>query len=907
MTGDLNAHPDTNEGQNLKTFAYKNNLTIHVDQPTRITDRASTILDQFITNIPDFVTSISVSPPVSSNDHCTIEMKLLFRVRKIRAYKRLMWDFKNADFDVFRENLKNTDFSFCNNITNIDETCEKWTQTFLKIAKNSILCKMVTVRPNDKPWFNSFLRRLLRKKNRAHHFAKKSNTNISWQYFRDARNEYTSAVANAKKDFENIRYATLAQKGAENPKKWWTLLKSVLGQCSESNIPPLIHNDNIITDDKSKADLFNTFFTNVSDLDDSNADVPDDFTYNNETLENIEINIQDVKDQLQCLDTTKAYGPDGISPKLLKEAAPVIADSLCKLFNASIQQGKIPLTWKQANVIPLFKKDKAELVGNYRPVSLLSILSKILEKIVFKYVYNFFKDNFLISIYQSGFLPGRSTTTQLTELFHIFNQHVSDGKEIRVVFLDIQKAFDCVWKKGLIYKLQNYGIKGKLLAWFVDYLGNRMQRVILNGQYSEWSTLKAGVPQGSVLGPLLFLIFINDITFVIEHCKIRLFADDTCLFITVDNRIDAAEKINKDLENITSWSNKWLVNFSPPKTKSLIISNKKNLHTHPKLNLNGTDIEEVKFHKHLGVYITQNLRWNNHIDDIVIKSSKKLDIMKALKYKLDRKSLEIIYTSFILSVIDYADILYAGTYDSDLCKLDKIQVEAMRVVTGATARSNINALYKDTGWPTLTQRRNFHVLNLFFKIKNNLSPDYLNVIFNSIVQHDNNYNLRSQGNIRNPYTKTESFRRSFFPYAIKMWNALPHEQRDITDFLGFKQAIKPQKLTNELFYYGERWQSVHHARLRIGCSKLNSHLCSNLRVIDSESCECSALKEDPFHFLFLCPLYDEMRITMFNKVSPLSIITVEVLLYGNNDLSMNKNCLIFDSVHEFIKNTKRFD
>ena len=237
--------------------------------------------------------------------------------------------------------------------------------------------------------------------------------------------------------------------------------------------------------------------------------------------------------------------------------------------------------------------------------------------------------------------------------------------------------------------------------------------MVIGGQASEWADLKSGVPQGAVLGPLLFLVFINDIVYIVTHCKIRLFADDTCLFVEVDNREEAANHINEDLERISKWARDWLVTFSPPRTKSLTIGNKPNSHLHPDLTLDGHVIEKVLHHKHLGITLSQNLRWICHIDEIVTKASKKLDLMRGLKYKLDRRSLETVYMSFIRPCLEYGDVLWAGTYDSDLSKIDAIQVEAMRIVTGATARSNINLLYEETGWPTLSWFKQYFIQELF--------------------------------------------------------------------------------------------------------------------------------------------------------------------------------------------------
>ena len=171
--------------------------------------------------------------------------------------------------------------------------------------------------------------------------------------------------------------------------------------------------------------------------------------------------MQDVSDQIKCLNCSKSYGPDGISPVFLKEGGEIIVFVLHKLFQLSLAKAKVPRSFKQANVIPIHKKDLKTLVTNYRPISLLSIMSKVLEKIVFKYVYNFFKDNFILSAFQSGFQSGKSTVTQLIEVYHKFCQAVDSGKEIRVVFLDIHKAFDKVWHKGLLYKLKQCGIVWK--------------------------------------------------------------------------------------------------------------------------------------------------------------------------------------------------------------------------------------------------------------------------------------------------------------------------------------------------------------------------------------------------------------------------------------------------------------
>jgi len=246
-----------------------------------------------------------------------------------------------------------------------------------------------------------------------------------------------------------------------------------------------------------------------------------------------------------------------------------------------------------AHVCAVFKKADPQEVRNYRPISLLSVVSKVLEKILHKYMFNFYRDSDFVSPFQSGCIPKYSTVNQLTSLA------LDEGKEVRAVFCDIPKAFDRVWHECLLFKLRQSGIDGRLLAWLRDYLCDRRQRVVLSGATSDIVSIAAGVPQGSILGLHLFLVYINDIITDI-HSPIRLFADDTTLYIEVDDPQRTADSINDDLAKIQSWANSWLVTFNPLKTESLLFSHKTNPPAHPNLYFNDTPIQEVSSHKHFG-------------------------------------------------------------------------------------------------------------------------------------------------------------------------------------------------------------------------------------------------------------------------------------------------------------------
>ena len=271
-----------------------------------------------------------------------------------------------------------------------------------------------------------------------------------------------------------------------------------------------------------------------------------------------------------------------ISPRLLREGGDILALPYSIIFNRSLDQGYFPSSWKEANVTPIYKKDDKSLPSNYRPISLLSQSAKVMERCVHKYLYNYVISNHILTPLQSGFVHGDSTTYQLLHTYHQFCEAVDNGKEVRAVFCDISKAFDRVWLKGLLHKLRGIGCSEKKLLWFSSYLSDRRQRVVLNGIFSDWMAVFAGVPQGSILGPSLFLIFINDIVKCIG-ASISLFADDTSLYILLDLPDQAAIILNTDLKTISDWANSWLVAFNESKTLSVIFSRKSNPVVHPSL------------------------------------------------------------------------------------------------------------------------------------------------------------------------------------------------------------------------------------------------------------------------------------------------------------------------------------
>lgn len=466
------------------------------------TESSESLIDLILARNPSNIITSGVYDTFVENlirYHCPIICVLKFTKPLHKCYRRRIWNYDKPDRFV-----SNADWSCIVNEPDINKAVELFNNMLIQMAEKSIPNKIATIRQNEYPWINGIIRKLIRKRKRLYRKAKKTNGQLIWHEFRKPRNSVTNEIRKSKQNYFNKLTEELNREKI-NSKSFWKISKQLLKlDLSSSSVPPLQVNGEILEIDLDKATALNDYFASQSTVDDTNRTLPPVNPINYHTLDSIAISDQDIKDVLQSLDVSKSCGPDLINPRLLKEGAEYLKIPLKHIFNISLTQCEFPTDWKRANLTPIPKKNEKNLPNNYRPVSLLSIVGKALERCVHKHMYNYVTENNLITPFQSGFTRNDSTTNQLTFLYHTFCQAVDNGKEVRVVFCDISKAFDRVWHRGLLFKLSSIGIKGNLLRWLSSYLSNRTQRVVLNGQSSEWASVKAGVPQGSIIGPLLF-------------------------------------------------------------------------------------------------------------------------------------------------------------------------------------------------------------------------------------------------------------------------------------------------------------------------------------------------------------------------------------------------------------------
>ena len=370
-------------------------------------------------------------------------------------------------------------------------------------------------------------------------------------------------------------------------KSYWKIVNRVMNKARQPVIPPLLVNNTFVLNCIDKCKLFAEFFSQQCKPINNGSILPSFNFRTAQRLNDVLLDDDKILSLIRSLNSNKAMGPDGISAHMLLISDTSIVLPLKIIFHNILDTSVYPDLWKVANVSPIHKKADKQLVNDYIPISLLPICSKLFEKLIFDCLYAYLSNNNLITNNQSVFRPGDSTGNQLLYLVSEIHEAFENPMclEVRAVFLDISKAFDKVWHEGLLFKLRQNGISGKLLKLFENYLSNRKQRVILNGLHSDFCPIESGVPKGSVLGPLLFLIFIDDLEVNIQS-KIKFFADDTMLYSIVRDPLTSATELNHDLFVIQQWAHQWKMEFNPDPSKQateVIFSCKKQKCLHPRL------------------------------------------------------------------------------------------------------------------------------------------------------------------------------------------------------------------------------------------------------------------------------------------------------------------------------------
>ena len=850
-------------------------------------------------------------------------------------YKRFIWHYERADETNLRRAVSGYNWDHLNSFDSIDDQIEHFDETLMNIAKNFIPNEDKTFYPRDPPWLTKNCKAFYKNYRKKYkNYIRNNSPPPDKPALDEMKDEYNKLVQKEKEKYLQRLGASVSDPRT-GVKKYWTCLKKLLNKSSSSIIPPILHVGLFITDIKEKCVLFNEYFKNQCTVLRTSSTLPPLVKITDLSINNIGFTKSNITEHIRKLNINKAYGHDGITSRILKICDDSISTPLFMIYKNCISKGYFPKKWKKANVSPIHKKNERNLASNYRPISLLPICGKIFEKIIYDNLYCYIFNNNFITDKQSGYRRNDSTVKQLLSITHEIYKAFDESKELRAVFLDISRAFDRVWHAGLLYKLEKIGLEGEVLNILSSFLADREQRVVIDGISSDWAQIEAGVPQGSILGPLLFLVYINDITEVISS-DLRIFADDTFIFRIADQ--SSTRILNLDLQKITNWAHQWKMLFNPDISKQaveIIFSNKIKPSTHDPLVFNGIPVKLVEETKHLGMILDNKLSFFSHINDKIAKAKRGLGTMKQLKNWISYSVLENVYKLYVRPYLDYGDIVYHTTdIDTDRAspftsvtksligsKIESIQYTAARIVTGAWKGSSRKKLYDNLGWESLHDRRTARRLHILYETLATKFPTYLYEIALAQFSSPRTRNF-TKINLKPIPFKKKIFKKSFYPATIQDWNMLDSLDNSIKESQSkaiFKKKINKLIRPKKLPYFGlvGNDKIKYITMLRMNLSPLKAHKFKyNFADTPSKNCSICVLAEDTEHYLLSCTSYTLSRATIMRNISNITnvnMLTIPkrrrlvILLYGMDSITYEKNQLILDEVVKFIVQSKRLD
>ena len=746
-----------NSATTLSHFINFNNL----HQFNTITNKNDVLLDLVFSNVnylqitnPDDILS------KIDNHHPPLNFSLNIKLPKIKVFAPLKFDFKKCNYQDITDYLNSLDwyhlFSNSDLETNID--------IFYNIIYTTFCDFIPTYRHIDNdypPWFTNDIRNTIQndilKKKLAHKKYKRTGLEEDYLAFSSLRSlcKYKIAAAHS-------RYNTKTENNIlHDPKSFWKFVNSYN---SDTNIPSKVTLGNTTSTSLSEtADLFASFFGSVYNTDSDNLPTLDNNPEIPTILSDINISLSEVLKSLSELKIDRGAAPDGIPNVYLKECRLGLASPLTILFNKSLSAGKFPTQRKSSSVTPIYKKGKLDDVSNYRPISILNSIPKLLEKIITPIIYNSFSHLFIEQ--QHGFSGSKSTLSNLAIITSYISNALDRHRQVDVVYTDFAKAFDKVPHKRLIEKLSKCGLRGPLLRWISDYLSGREQMVKISDIYSLSYLASSGVPQGSHLGPLLFLFFINDVASVLKYCRFLLFADDAKFFLEIDS-LESAAYLQEDLTRFEQWCDINGMVLNVEKCHVIRYTTKK-LPLIVNYTLYNTTLLSVNEIKDLGITFSCNGSFKLHMRNIVNKAFRVLGFVRHTLPFVSPSTFLLLCVSLVRPIIEYASPIWSPYFMTDINLLESVQRRFMRHLAylNGTPMSytnhNFSFIYNTFSIKPLYLRRKTADMLFLFKIVNNMinSTELYNLLnfhvhtrtlrTNSVFALKTSSHLRDQNSVLN--------------------------------------------------------------------------------------------------------------------------------------------------------------
>ena len=775
LTGDFNINLLNIESHEASSqfldLMYSSGFFPLITKPTRITEHSATAIDNIFYNNISNISSYNGILVTDLSDHLPI-----FHVHIANQNK-------NEDEYIFSRNMKDTNIKRFTEITstcNWDEvlSCNDpkaaYTIFHRKIFDYYNTCFPVTkIKKGYKtrhPWLTLGLRKSIKIKNRLFFKYKKNFSKYNETKYKIYRNKLNKLLRNAERE----HYNNLLTANKLNIKKKWTVIKEVLGRNNSTSLPKYYHiNGSLVDNRKTIANGFNKYFSNIGN--ELAKDIPnvskDPTSYISACMSNsIYLYPTTESEVVKTINNLKnsSAGWDSIAPHTIKLTAVALCSPLTHLINLSFSSGYFPEEMKITKIIPLFKANDNMYLVNYRPIAVLSVFSKIFEKIMYKRLYNFIRKNNVLYELQFGFLENHSTSMALSVIIDRISKALDDGETSIGVFLDFSKAFDTVDHNILFSKLEKYGIRGLALNWIKSYLSEREQFVMFNGTESDRCINRCGVPQGSILGPLLFLLYINDIANVSSSLYMLLYADDTNVFFTGHDINDLITKVNIELAKVVTWLHANRLSLNVKKSHYMIFS-KRNVTSEHAIKIDNKCIDRVDSTKFLGVYIDNKLSWKKHILYTKGKVARSIGILNKARKIFTKDTLLNLYYSFVYPHLGYCIEIWGNANVEYTSALFRLQKKCVRIITNSAWKSHTEPLYKSLDILTLNDLYVYRLYMFMYKFKNNGLPKIFDNFFtcNNIFHQ---YPTRTQNAFRLPVFKSEIRRKTLRFTAAKLYN-----------------------------------------------------------------------------------------------------------------------------------------
>ena len=781
----------------------------HIHQPTRITEDTATVIDNIYGN--NFVyESISGNILYQMADHL---IQFLYVCRDIDKITPI--DIYQRDYSKFNDQSFLDDISIQNwNVETLEGTNHKFNDFLWRLEecvdRHAPIKKLnkKKIKNRLKPWINAYILKMISHRDKLFHKKKKNPLNL---FIKNAYNLFRNRITRELKKAKKAYFKEFFENNLNNMKKTWKGIKDILNLKSKSGsyITQLMHEGKTITNNGEMANIFNNFFINIGskldeDIPNSNRIINPGTYLKDKVIQSLLLSPstpQEIYDIIGSLDESKSTGNCTIPTKLIKLAKHDISIPFNEICNSSFAEGIFPDKNKIAKVIPSFKKGSTKDVNNYRPISLLSIFSKIMEKLMATRLNDFFELHSIICPNQFGFRAGFSTSHSLISITENIKKTIEEKKFGCGVFIDLKKAFDTVNHNILLQKLEHYGIRDIALSWFRSYLTNRKQFVMVNGTDSATQLVTCGVPQGSVLGPLLFLIYINDLPNISSKLKFFLFADDTNIYLESDDLMSLEKTMNRELKKLYDWLcvNRLSLNIS--KT-NFVLCHAINKITSPiTIIINKKSIEQVKYVKYLGVLIDAQLTFRYHIDELNKKISRAIGILYKLRPFVTTKIITNVYYAIVYPFLLYGVIVWGTTSKTLLTPIHILQKKFVRM-------STFNDNYPIIPGPLAHTPPLFHQLNILtifdiFKLQlgifvyeniNGIGPLNSIMQFNKTANlHDHATRYATQGNLFLSYARTSRYGLNSLKFSGgKLWSTIPKHIQDSRSKRSFNKLYKKE-------------------------------------------------------------------------------------------------------------------